>query len=277
MEYVDLHLHSTASDGTVRPGAVVREAADAGLAGLALTDHDTVAGLGEAREEATRLGLRFLPGAEISANEPGTSVHVLAYGFDEAAPELREFLATFGRDRVRRAREMVERLEDRGVPLGYAAVEEEAGEGVPTRAHVARALVRAGHVPTVEAAFGRFLARGRPAFVEKRPTPPAEVFDLVHRAGGVALLAHPGRDHGADEIRRWAAEGLDGVEVRHPSHDERVRGQLERLARDEGLLRTGGSDWHGDRLHKAAPGSQEVPVAWLDAIERRCRQAVAEG
>lgn len=268
---VDLHLHSTASDGTVRPARVVRACAERGLAGLSLTDHDTVDGLPEAADEARRLGLRFLAGAEFSANEPGRSVHVLGYGFDPEDPELHAFFASYRRDRARRAREIVERFRSLGVPLEYEAVEREVGDGVPTRAHVARALVAEGLVDAEQEVFDRYLGRGKPAFVEKQPTPPAEVFERIHAAGGVAVLAHPGWTHGPEEIRRWAAEGLDGVEVRHRSNAPVVRRRLEGLAEELDLLRTGGSDWHGPQEERRPPpGSQEVPAGWMDDVERRC-------
>lgn len=267
---VDLHLHSTASDGTVRPAEVVRACAERGVEGLSLTDHDTVDGLEEAAAEAARLGLRFLAGAEFSANEPGRSIHVLGYGFDPSHPELHEFFRSYRRDRVRRAREIAERLRSLGVPLEYEAVEREVGDGVPTRAHVARALVREGLVASEQAVFDRYLGRGKPAFVEKQPTPPAEVFERIHEAGGVAVLAHPGWTHGPDEIRRWVSEGLDGVEVLHRSNAPRVRQRLEELAAELGLLRTGGSDWHGpEEERRPPPGSQGVPMAWMEAVERR--------
>lgn len=272
--HVDLHLHSTASDGIVSPAGVVRKAAEVGLEGISLTDHDTVDGLEEAAAEAARVGLRFLPGAELSANEPGRSVHVLAYGFDPEDGELREFFREYRRDRERRAREIVERLNREGVALTYAAVEAQAKGGVPTRAHVARALVAAGLLPDMDAVFDRYLSRGEPAFVEKRPMPPAEVFERVRAAGGVTILAHPGRSHGPDVIRRWVREGLDGVEVLHPANDPGVRQRLDELADELDLLRGGGSDWHGDALHPARPGSQRVPAAWMEAIRERCGRAL---
>lgn len=268
---VDLHLHSTASDGTVRPAEVVRACAERDLAGLALTDHDTVDGLAEAAEEADRLGLRFLMGAEFSANEPDRSVHVLGYGFDPEDPGLGDVFRSYRRDRVRRAREIAARFRSLGLPLEYEAVERVAGDGVPTRAHVARALVREGLVGGEQEVFDRYLARGGPAFVEKQPTPPSEVFAKIHAAGGVAVLAHPGWTHGPEEIRRWVAEGLDGVEVRHPTNGSRVRRRLESLAEELELLRTGGSDWHGPESdRRPQPGSQGVPMAWMEAIESRC-------
>lgn len=272
---VDLHLHSTASDGTVPPADVVGACAEAGLVGLSLTDHDTVDGVEAAASEAEALGLRFLVGAEFSANEPERSVHVLGYGFDPADEGLRAFFRAYREDRERRAREIAERLRSLGVPLEYEAVERTAGGGVPTRAHVARALVREGHAASGQEVFDRWLGRGKPAFVEKRPTPPSEVFEKIHAAGGVAVLAHPGWTHGPDEIRRWAAEGLDGVEVRHRSNAPPVRRRLRALADELDLLTTGGSDWHGpEEGRRPPPGSQEVPASWMEAVERRCAARV---
>lgn len=266
---VDLHLHSTASDGTVAPAEVVRSAWKAGLSGVSLTDHDTVDGLAEAEAEARRLRMAFLRGAEFSANEPGRSVHLLAYGFEPSAPGLLELAERHRKDRLRRAREMVERLNRLGLPLAWERVEAETGRAAPTRAHVARALVGSGLVPELEEVFRRYLSRGRPAFVEKRRTPPAEVIDRVHEAGGVALLAHPGREHGEPEIRRWVESGLDGVELRHPANDPAVRSRLGALVEELGLLRSGGSDWHGPEAHRAPIGSERVPRRWMEEIVAR--------
>ena len=270
---VDLHLHSTASDGTLAPREVVRRARAAGLSGLSLTDHDTADGLEEAEVEARALGLAFLGGAELSANEPGRSVHLLAFGFDRSDPALLEFMQGYREDRVRRAKEIVRRLNGLGVPLEWGHVEAEMGGAAPTRAHLARALVASGLVPTAHQVFGRYLSRGRPAFVEKRPTPPAEVIDRVHGAGGVVLLAHPGRVHDEAAIRRWVGQGLDGVELRHPENGPEVRARLERLALELGLLRSGGSDWHGPEAYRVEIGSEAVPIEWMEAIAARCASA----
>jgi 3',5'-nucleoside bisphosphate phosphatase len=266
---VDLHLHSTASDGTLGPAAVVREVAARGMTGLSLTDHDTVAGLEEAEGEARRLGLDFLRGAELSANEPGRSVHVLTYGFDPSDARLRAFFEEFRIDRLRRAEAMVERLRRLDVPLTMDAVMREAVGGLPTRAHLGRALVAEGLVGNVNAAFRLWLARDRPAFVEKRPSPPSEVIEIAHHAGGVAVLAHPGRDFSEPDIRRWIAAGLDGIEILHPVNGPSDRARLGRIVREAGLLRTGGSDWHGPGSGSSEPGSQRVPAAWMRAITER--------
>jgi len=266
--FVDLHLHSTASDGVRSPSEVVREVARAGLVGLSLTDHDTVDGTEEAAREAERLGIEYLVGAELSANAPGTSIHILAYGFDPADRRMRAFFRDFLDDRLRRTEKIVERLNSLGPALTVDDVLEQAGSGVPTRAHVGRALVEGGWVRDENEAFRRYIARGRPAFVEKRPSPPAVVNRIVHGAGGVTLLAHPARDFTTPELVSWLASGFDGLEILHPRNDPGVRRTLEGLASERGLLRGGGSDWHG--TDSGAPlGSQKVPAEWMQEIRQR--------
>ncbi|MDP2498595.1 MAG: PHP domain-containing protein [Candidatus Palauibacterales bacterium] len=267
---VDLHLHSTASDGTETPTEVVERAARQGLEGLSLTDHDTVDGLEEAARAAEEHGLRFLPGAELSANEPGASIHILAFGFDPDHEGLRDFLEGWRDARARRAEEMVVRLREQGLDLTMEDVRKQAGGDILTRAHLGRALEAEGLVPDQETAFGRYLSRGNPAFVEKPPLRPKEVCDRVHEAGGVTLVAHPGRAHTADDIRRWVDDGIDGVEVLHPANAPDVRRRMDALAEELDLLRSGGSDWHGPEGHRADLGTEGVPAEWMDAIERRC-------
>lgn len=272
---VELHVHSTASDGTKTPTEVADAVAERGLAGFALTDHDTVEGLDEAREAARERGLRFLTGAELSANEPGRSVHVLAYGFDHDDPDFRDFLSDWRETRLRRAERIVEKLRREGVPLTLDDVRQESSGGVLTRAHVGRALVNGGLAPNQSAAFDRWLSRGRPCFVEKPPLRPEEVFRRTHAAGGVAVVAHPGRDDSEGEIRRWVSEGADGVEIRHPGNPPALRKRLEALTEELDLLRTGGSDWHGPEQAKPDLGSENVPLAWMEAIEERAARARA--
>ncbi|WP_419942277.1 PHP domain-containing protein [Candidatus Palauibacter sp.] len=266
---VDLHLHSTHSDGTLPVDEVVRTIAEAGLAGFALTDHDTTSGLAEAEAAARRHGLSFLPGAELSANEPGRSVHLLAFGFDREHPGLQDFLHRYREDRRRRARRIVELLQAAGVALTDQDVERQTGAAAPTRAHVARALVAGGHVSDLNAVFRLYLSRGCPAFVRKKETPPKLVFDQVHAAGGVVCVAHPGKVHGVDDVRRWAGEGLDGVEVVHPANKAAVQARMKAVADELGLLTCGGSDWHGPNTGRRSPGWAHVPARWMEAIRAR--------
>jgi predicted metal-dependent phosphoesterase TrpH len=267
---VDLHVHSSASDGELAPEAVVERAALAGLAAMALTDHDTLAGVGAAAAAGARLGIRIVGGCEFSVAAPWGEMHVLGYFLPPGSRALEEFLVRCRADRERRGRAMVERLRRAGVPLVDADVLAEADGGAIGRPHVARALVRRGHVSSVGEAFDRYLARGRPAFVDKTLPAFAEVAALVHRVGGVVSAAHL-KDRGTRGLlERLQAEGLDAVETRHPSHDADQRARLTELALSLGLLRTGGSDWHGepegDDTHGAL-GSQQVPLEWLERLE----------
>ncbi|MFQ5529729.1 MAG: PHP domain-containing protein, partial [Gemmatimonadota bacterium] len=255
MSFVDLHLHSTASDGTLDPARVVQEAARRGAAGVSLTDHDTLAGVETAGAEADRLGLAWLPGVEISATEADRSVHLLAYGVTEGSADLDALLAEIREDRQGRAREIVRRFNDLGVALDLETVEKEAAGGVPTRAHVARAIVASGLMPNVHSVFQRYLADGGPAYVEKAEIAPSTVFRCVHEAGGVVVLAHPGRTYPDEQIVAWASTGLDGIEVMHPKNHGSRRDELRAIAYRLDLLMTGGSDWHGPNAGGMEPGT----------------------
>ncbi|MFF9621596.1 PHP domain-containing protein [Streptomyces griseosporeus] len=249
---IDLHTHSTASDGTDTPGELVRNAAAAGLDVVALTDHDTTRGYAEALA-ALPEGLTLVTGAELSCRIDGISMHMLAYLFDPAEPALLAERELVRDDRVPRARGMVAKLNELGVPVTWEQVARIAGEGSVGRPHVATALVELGVVPTVSDAFTpEWLADGGRAYVEKHETDPFEAIRLVKGAGGVTVFAHPaagkrGRTVPEAAIAELAAAGLDGIEVDHMDHDEPTRARLRGLARELGLLVTGSSDYHGSR------------------------------
>ena len=267
---VDLHVHSTASDGSLAPEAVVERARGAGLAAIALTDHDTLAGLPAAIAAGERLGLRVVAGCEFSTAAPWGEMHVLGYFLPPDSPSLEAFLERCRADRVRRAREMVTRLLSLGVELSFDDVLQESRGGAVGRPHVARALARQGRVADAGKAFDRWLGRGKPAFVEKRLPAFREVADLVHEVRGVVSVAHVKERGTRAFLERLKSEGLDAVETRHPSHDPDLRARLTDIALKLGLLRTGGSDWHGDpeggETHGSL-GSQAVPVEWLERLE----------
>ncbi|MFF4057254.1 PHP domain-containing protein [Streptomyces sp. NPDC001668] len=249
---VDLHCHSTASDGTDTPAELVRNAAAAGLDVVALTDHDTTRGYAEALA-ALPAGLTLVTGAELSCRIDGVSMHMLAYLFDPEEPELLAERELVRDDRVPRARAMVARLQELGVPVTWEQVARIAGDGSVGRPHVATALVELGVVASVDDAFTTdWLADGGRAHVAKHETDPFEAIRLVKGAGGVTVFAHPGaskRGHTVPEsaIAEMAAAGLDGIEVDHMDHDEDTRVRLRGLAADLGLLVTGSSDYHGSR------------------------------
>ncbi|MEU6327593.1 PHP domain-containing protein [Streptomyces sp. NPDC047049] len=249
---IDLHTHSTASDGTDTPAELVRGAAAAGLDVVALTDHDTVGGHAEARA-ALPAGLTLVTGAELSCRLDGVSLHMLAYLFDPEEPELARERELVRDDRVPRARAMVAKLRELGVPLTWEQVARIAGDGAVGRPHIATALVDLGVVGSVSDAFtSEWLAGDGRAYVEKHELDPFDAIRLVKAAGGVTVFAHPlavkrGSCVPESAIAALAAAGLDGIEVDHMDHDEPTRARLRDLAADLGLLTTGSSDYHGSR------------------------------
>lgn len=245
---IDLHVHSNASDGTDAPAEVVRRAAAAGLDVVALTDHDTQAGIGEARA-ALPAGLVLVPGMELSCDLDGRSVHLLAYLFDPADPALAAETDLIRNDRVNRARAMVARLAGLGAAVTWEQVAAIAGDAVVGRPHIARALVASGAIATTEEAFtGDWIGDGGRAFVDRYAPGLGRAVGLVRAAGGVPVLAHPrspGYEVPYEVVEGLAAAGLGGIEVFHFDHDAEERKRLARLAASLNLITTGGSDDHG--------------------------------
>ena len=265
---VDLHTHSTYSDGLLSPAALVEEAASRGVRFLALTDHDTVAGIPEARAAGDHLGVEVIPGVELSAAfESGGEVHLLGYFVDIDDPALLEQLAGYGRARATRMERMVERLGRIGAPVGLERVREIAGHGTVGRPHLGRALVEAGHAADLSDAFARYIGGGKPAFVPRPRIDPRDAITLVCGAGGVPVLAHPfsvGDIEGV--LDRLVPAGLAGMEVDYGEYDDEGREMLRQTAARRGLIATGGSDFHGPDLRVARElGSVPVPLA---AVER---------
>jgi 3',5'-nucleoside bisphosphate phosphatase len=248
---IDLHSHSTTSDGTEMPAEVVRRARAAGVDVLALTDHDTVTGLAAAAE-ALPGGLTLVPGMELSCRRAGTSIHLLAYLFDPADPDLAAECVRIRDSRERRARQMVRRLGELGVPITWEQVIALTGGGVVGRPHIARAMVRAGAIVRPEQAFTEeWIGTGGRAYVSRYALDPVAAVRLVRAAGGVPVLAHPkaaeqGRVVDDEWIAEFTAAGLFGVEVDHPEHDQAAREHLRLLAGALGLAATGASDDHGE-------------------------------
>ncbi|PWI11900.1 phosphatase [Streptomyces sp. NWU339] len=249
---IDLHTHSTASDGTDSPADLVRKAAAAGLDVVALTDHDTTRGHAEALA-ALPAGLALVTGAELSCRLDGVGMHMLAYLFDPEEPALLAERELVRDDRVPRARGMVAKLNALGVPVTWEQVARIAGDGSVGRPHVATALVELGVVASVDDAFTpQWLADGGRAHMEKHETDPFEALRLIKGAGGVAVFAHPaaakrGRTVPESVMAELAEAGLDGIEVDHMDHDPGTRARLRGLAKELGLLVTGSSDYHGSR------------------------------
>jgi hypothetical protein len=273
---IDLHTHSTFSDGTLTPEELVAAGAAAGLFALALTDHDTGAGLPRFLAAAAAAGLRGVPGVEISAEPPSGSMHVLGYFVDPAEPRLAAKLAWIREGRADRNREILANLEKLGLPLAMEEVSAFAGADVVARPHFARAMVARGYVRDTQAAFDRFLAKGQPAYAERERLPPEEAFAAIRGAGGVPVLAHPFTlKIGPDKLRTllggYRDAGLRGLEVIYPRHSQALRASYARLAVEFGLVATGGTDFHGaltpDLRLGAGYGDLDVPDSVIAQLE----------
>lgn len=270
---IDLHLHTTASDGTLPPSELVFQARAAGLSIISITDHDTTAGSEAAQAAAHDAGVRLIPGIEISAVAEGRDVHVLGYFLDTTSPALRAFLVRQREDRVRRVAEMGARLTALGCHIDVAPILADAARGRSVgRPQIAAALLAAGHVRTRDEAFDRFLECGGAAYVARAGTSPQKVVAIIHEAGGIASLAHPGvsaRDH---LIAPLAAAGLDAIEAVHSDHDPDTQARYRALAARLGLLVSGGSDFHGALAHRVSRlGTVTLPLADFEALTRRVR------
>ncbi|MCC6547441.1 PHP domain-containing protein [Candidatus Sumerlaeota bacterium] len=243
--HADLHSHSTASDGSDPPARVVERAKERGLHVLALTDHDTVAGVAEAREAGHRLGVQVIAGTELTCYIGKREIHVLGYGIDIDHPGLKDHCAAFQEKRIERAQTISRRLAEAGAPIDIEAVMRNADGGVIGRPHIARALIDAGHVKDFQEAFDRFLGDGKPANVPKLEVSPKECVAVIRDAGGMAIMAHPALGDQFDLIDAMIAAGCSGLEVCHSSHDEATQDRLHSIVIERGLAHSGGSDCHG--------------------------------
>ncbi len=262
----DLHAHTHFSDGALSPEALIAHALSRGLAAVSVTDHDSIDGLAAARAAAGGL-IEFVPGIEISTALDGQELHILGYYLDPDDAALRERLVRFRSERLNRALSMVRRLGEIGVPVAPDEVLAIAGPGVVGRPHVAEALLRAGHVVSVDDAFRRYLGVQGEAYVPRPAFRPAEAIGMIHDAGGVSVLAHPGMhltDLVADQL---VAAGLRGVEVWHPQHGSQAMQRWRAFARRHRLLETGGSDFHTPGRNYDL-GDLPVPAGVVDALKR---------
>ncbi len=282
MTRIDLHTHSTASDGTTPPAELPALAYEAGLGAIALTDHDTTAGHAACAEACAKLALGFVPGIELSCERgrPRGSMHILGYFVDGQTPELRDVIELLWAARTERAPQIVQRLNDLGVDVSLEEVNQTAGCAMIGRPHIAAVLEDKGYVGSIREAFEKYIGHGAPAYVRKDNLPTDRAIAAIHAAGGLAVLAHPIQLRCDDDdelehiIARLTAEGLDGLEVLHSDHTPTLAEQYRLLAERHGLLSTGGSDFHGDRK-PIALGSQHVPGRWLEQM-RQAREAQAD-
>lgn len=266
--YVDLHMHSTASDGTADPASVIAAARAAGLTAIALTDHDTVDGVDAARAAGERVGIRVIAGVELSAYEGDHEHHVLGLHLRRLSA-IEERLGALRVIRRTRAELIVARLRSLGIPIELEAVWRMAGAGAIGRPHIARVLVAGGWARDHRDAFDRLIGAGRPAYVPKERITLADAVRMIHEAGGLAVIAHPGSDGTQARLEQLKRLGFDGVEVRHPSHNAEDVARLGTLADYLGLVPSGGSDWHGAVEGPRTLGNQRVPVEWLERQDAR--------
>jgi len=277
-DLVDLHVHSSASDGVYQPREVVRRAAEVGLKALAISDHDTVAGVPEAVGAGEEFGVEVIPAVEISTEFDDGVCHILGYFINPLNGGLRDLSREARRSRAERTVKILKRLEALDMPLSLEDVETRSEDCVTTRAHFASALIEKGYAKTWEEAFAKYLGCGKPAHVPWQRVKPEQAICVLHEAGGLAVLAHPRQmKRSLAETDEWIAHladaGLDGIETQSPDHGEDLARHYRATAERLGLVETGGTDWHG---HKTSPlllgtghGTMHVPYAVVEKMKER--------
>ncbi|QBD80138.1 PHP domain-containing protein [Ktedonosporobacter rubrisoli] len=266
--YIDLHTHSTASDGIYSPTELLQRAKDIGLRVLALTDHDSSDGIDEASQAAASLDIDFIPGIEINTDVNGGEVHMLGYFIEYQLPAFQAVLKVLRDARERRGQRMVELLNEQGVSIAWEKVREIA-QGAVGRPHVAKALLEAGYVQTIGEAFDKYIGTGRPAYVPRYKLSPVDAVHLIASANGLPVMAHPVELPGLEELRNWLPElceaGLVGLETYYGPYTSEQEQALLALANEYKLIPTGGTDFHGPGIHPTPLGGRYVPY---DAVER---------
>jgi hypothetical protein len=273
---VDLHSHTTASDGALAPRELVRLAARQRVRVLAITDHDSTDGLPEALAEAATHGIEIVPGLEINCDVPGAEIHILGYCVDWHADWFQTFLREQRAERAARVHRIVERLTELGMPLTADEVFAICREGSPGRPHVAQAMVKRGYVKSVREAFDRWLHGGGPANVPRRRLTPSEAVAVIRRAGGVPVFAHPGLAGRDEMIPELVEAGLAGIETYYPEHSAAQIQAYRETCRRHGLVATGGSDYHGPHTGRATTvGSPHVPLEVWEELKHRAQLLAA--
>ncbi len=265
-KFVDMHVHTSASDGELSPEEVVKTAREIGLAAIAIADHDTVDGIEEALGAGKKYGVEVIPSVELSSEFGPAEVHVLGYFIDWRDKKFKAELHKFQEARKVRAKKMVEKLQRLGVAIPYDEVVAAAGEGVIGRPHVAQVMVKHGYVKSRDEAFERYIGDGRPAHVPKYRLSPKEAIQMIHRIGGIAVIAHPVFSHINNLLYDLVKFGLDGIEVYHSEHDSAAVEHYRGLANDMHLLMAGGTDSHG---RDTPLGSIEVPYKLLEKMKAK--------
>ena len=279
MSKVDLHIHSTASDGRYSPQEIVRRAAGLGLEVIALADHDSIDGIAPALEEARSLNRpQFIPAVELSTDVASGEIHVLGYFIDYRSDELTTALEKFRGSREGRAQGMIAKLAEFGINISWERVKEIAGDGAIGRPHIAQAMLEKGYISSVKEAFDKYIARDGPAYVEREKVTPAEAVQLILRNHGVAVMAHPFTTPDPEAMIAELKEvGLAGLEAYYNGYSGEEIGRLIAMARNNGLLVTGGTDYHGlDDGNETLMGGAEVPMEVVKGLIARADPEMLE-
>ncbi len=267
-DYIDLHVHTNASDGLFTPSEVVENSLKLGLGAIAITDHDTVDGYVEASRMVDAKVMEVVPGVELSSNHKGADVHILGYYIDHQNPEFAKKILKFRQSRYERGESMVARLNELGLNLSMDTVKTIAGNSSLGRPHVADALLREEFVQTYDEAFARYIGYHAPAYVPKKILTAPQAIDLIHLIRGVAVMAHPGTLRHDEFIPDLVEMGIDGIEAYHSQHKRNDITRYKNLARKLGIIYTGGSDCHGPRKGKSLIGTQRVPYSVLVKLKK---------
>lgn len=278
MQHIDLHCHSTFSDGTMTPSELVEIAGKENLGGLSLTDHDTIDGIPELLTAAQEIGLPAISGVELSANHGDIPIHILGYGFTLENTSLKNSLSYLQQTRKRRNKKIISNLHNLGIDTTYSEMQTMAGQGVVGRPHFAQLLINHGKVLSIQEAFNKYLGKDKPAYAAREKLPVQEAIGMIHKAKGLAVLAHPGcialdRNKTMELLKSFLDMGLDGIEAYYPVHSSGFRKQLISFCMEEDLVVTGGSDYHGDIRPGTRLGTmqkkQRVPLDVLLQLQKR--------
>ncbi|MDX2128879.1 MAG: PHP domain-containing protein [Chloroherpetonaceae bacterium] len=266
----DLHMHTTCSDGALMPLELVEKAYHAGLHTISITDHDNFAAIDIALERTRELGMELVPGVEVSTSHEGRDIHVLGYYIDYHHSPLVDYLAYCRKERLKRADRIVENLKRESINITVEQILKKAGNGSVGRPHIAAVLQEQGYVQSFNEAFNRYIGTHCESYEKGIETAPAEVIRLINEAGGLSVLAHPGRFVPDDTVRYLIDEGLDGMEIVHPSHNEERREFYRAIANEYFLVMTGGADYHGVKPQDDENfGKLTVPYSWVQKLKNR--------
>ena len=270
MDYIDLHIHSIHSDGTLKPAEIVEYARQFQLKAISLTDHDSIDGVEEAILAGKRVGVEVIPGIEISSNYFDRDIHILGYCLDIHHPAISEYTRQIRVYREERAKRIIELLKQSGIHITWQLVKAKSAGGVIGRPHIADVLLEEGYVYSFRDAFDKYLGESGKAFVPKEMITPLQAIDIIHQAGGLACIAHPGVDIPDDTVLELLNYGLDGIEVYHPKHSKTDIEHYLDMARKHQLFVTGGSDSHGLRMLDITIGSLHVPYKCIIDLKNKC-------